>query len=110
MENGGIIIDTPGMKELGMTDKEEGIQTTFQEIFDLSLKCKFPDCKHINEVGCAVLQALNNKIIDKDSFDNFIRIQNEQQRFQATILEKHNKDKAFGKMMKNYKKDIKKIK
>jgi len=108
LENGGIIIDTPGMKELGITDNIEGIKTTFQEIFELSLKCKYPDCKHINVTGCAVIEALNNGIIDKDSLDNFIKIQNEQQRFQTTIVEKHKKDKVFGKMMKNYKKDIKK--
>jgi ribosome biogenesis GTPase / thiamine phosphate phosphatase len=108
LENGGIIIDTPGMKELGMTDNMEGIKTTFQEIFELSLKCKFPDCKHIEETGCAVIEALDNGTIDKDSFDNFIKIQNEQQRFQTTIAEKHKKDKVFGKMLKNYKKDIKK--
>jgi ribosome biogenesis GTPase len=108
LENGGIIIDTPGMRELGMTDNIEGIKTTFQEIFDLSLKCKFPDCKHIDETGCAVIEALNNVTIDKDSLDNFIKIQSEQQRFQTTIVEKHKKDKAFGKMVKNYKKDIKK--
>jgi ribosome biogenesis GTPase / thiamine phosphate phosphatase len=108
LENGGIIIDTPGMRELGMTDSIEGIKTTFQEIFDLSLKCKFPDCKHVDETGCRVIQALDEGTIDKDSLDNFIRIQSEQQRFQATIVEKHKKDKAFGKMLKNYKKDIKK--
>lgn len=108
LENGGIIIDTPGMRELGMTDNIEGIKTTFQEIFDLSLKCKFPDCKHIDETGCAVIEALNNGTIDKDSLDNFIKIQSEQQRFQTTIVEKHKKDKAFGKMAKNYKKNIKK--
>ena len=108
LENGGIIIDTPGMKELGMTDNPEGIKTTFQEIFDLSLKCKFPDCKHIDEIGCAVIQALNNGTIDKDSLDNFKKIQSEQQRFQTSIVEKHKKDKEFGKMVKNYKKDIKK--
>ncbi len=108
LENGGIIIDTPGMRELGMTDNIEGIKTTFQEIFDLSLKCKFPDCKHVDETGCKVIQALDEGTIDRDSLDNFIKIQNEQQRFQATIVEKHKKDKAFGKMLKNYKKDIKK--
>ena len=59
------------MKELGMTDNAEGIKTTFQEIFDISLKCKFPDCKHINETGCAVIEALNNGTIDKDSYDNY---------------------------------------
>jgi len=106
LENGGIIIDTPGMKELGMTDSIEGIKSTFQEIFDLSLRCKFPDCKHIVENGCAVIEALNNGTIDKDSLDNFIKIQNEQRRFQTTIVEKHKKDKVFGKMVKNYKKDI----
>ena len=108
LENGGIIIDTPGMRELGMTDNIEGIKTTFQEILDISLKCKFPDCKHIDETGCAVIEALNIGTIDKDSLDNFIKIQSEQQRFQSTIVEKHKKDKAFGKMVKNYKKDIKK--
>ena len=51
LENGGIIIDTPGMKELGMTDNIEGIKTTFQDLFDLSLQCKFTDCKHIDETG-----------------------------------------------------------
>jgi ribosome biogenesis GTPase len=110
LENGGIIIDTPGMRELGTTDNIRGITTTFQEIFDLSLKCKFTDCKHIDETGCAVIDALARKTIDKDSFDNFIKIQSEQHRFQTTIVEKHKKDKAFGKMVRNYKKDIKKNK
>jgi ribosome biogenesis GTPase len=108
LENGGIIIDTPGMRELGTTDNIRGITTTFQEIFDLSLKCKFTDCKHIDETGCAVIDALAKKTIDKDSFDNFIKIQSEQHRFQTTIVEKHKKDKAFGKMVRNYKRDIKK--
>ena len=107
LENGGIIIDTPGMKELGMTDSTDGINTTFQDIYELSMKCKFTDCKHIDESGCAVIEALNNGEIDRDSLDNFIKIQNEQQRFRTTLVEKHKKDKAFGKMMKNYKKDMK---
>jgi ribosome biogenesis GTPase len=110
LENGGIIIDTPGMRELGITENIEGIKTTFQEIYDLSLKCRFPDCKHINETGCALIESLKNGQIDKDSLDNFIEIQLEQQRFQTSIAERHKKDKEFGKMIKNYKKDIKKNK
>ena len=108
LENGGIIIDTPGMKELGMTDNTEGTKTTFQEIFDVSFKCKFPDCKHINETGCAVIEALNNGSIDKDSYDNYQKIQKEQERFQTTVAEKRKRDKVFGKMIKNYHKDLKK--
>jgi ribosome biogenesis GTPase len=107
LENGGIIIDTPGMRELGMTDNAEGIKTTFQEIYNISLKCKFPDCKHINESGCSVIEALNNGTIDKDTYDNYQKIQKEQERFQTTVAEKRKKDKVFGKMIKNYYKDIK---
>jgi ribosome biogenesis GTPase len=110
LENGGIIIDTPGMRELGITDNIEGIKTTFQEIYSLSLKCKFPDCQHINEKGCAVIEALNKRTIDNNSLDNFKKLQKEQQRFQATVAEKHKKDREFGKMIKNYKKDMKKNK
>jgi ribosome biogenesis GTPase / thiamine phosphate phosphatase len=102
LNSGGIIIDTPGMKELGMTDNAGGITTTFQEIYDTSRRCKFPDCNHINETGCAVIEALENGIIDKDSYDNFRKIQQEQERFQTTVAEKHKKDKMFGKMIKNY--------
>jgi ribosome biogenesis GTPase len=102
LENGGIIIDTPGMKELGMTDNTEGIKTTFQEILNISSSCKFPDCKHINEPGCAVIEALNNGSLDKDSYDNFQKLQKEQERFQTSVSEKRKKDKAFGKMIKNY--------
>ena len=107
LENGGIIIDTPGMKELGITENTEGIITTFQEIVDIALNCKFPDCKHINESGCAVIDALNKGTIDKESYDNYQKILNEQVRFQTTIFEKRKKDKAFGKMIKNYLKDNK---
>jgi len=108
LENGGIIIDTPGMKELGMTDNSEGIKTTFQDIIDISLKCRFPDCRHINEKGCAVIEALDKGVIDRDSFDNFQRMQKEQERFHTTVAEKRKKDKVFGKMIKNYLKDKKK--
>ena len=110
LENGGIIIDTPGMRELGVIDNTEGINTTFQEIYNLSLKCKFPDCRHINETGCAVIEALKNGTIDRDSFDNYQKIQKEQQRFQTSVAERRKKEKEFGKMVKNYKKDMKKNK
>jgi len=102
LENGGIIIDTPGMKELGTTDNADGLNSTFQEIYIISQKCKFPDCKHINETGCAVIEALKAGTIDKDSYENYLKIQKEQERFHTTVAEKRKKDKVFGKMIKNY--------
>jgi len=110
LENGGIIIDTPGMKELGMIENIDGVRTTFEEIFNLSLSCKFPDCTHTMEAGCAILEALNYGSIDKETLENFRRIVREQQRFQSTIAEKRKKDREFGKMAKSILKDKKKEK
>jgi ribosome biogenesis GTPase len=105
MENGGIIIDNPGMRELGITENSAGIKTTFQEIEDLALQCKFSDCTHRNESGCAVLEAVEAKIVDKDSYENYLRMRKEQDRLQITVAEKRRKDKVFGKILKNYYKD-----
>lgn len=110
LENGGIIIDTPGMRELGVIENQDGIKTTFEDIFSLSLNCKFPDCSHINEPGCAVLEALENGIIDRHTLENYRKIEREQQRFQTTIAEKRKKDKEFGKMIKSVLKEKKKNK
>ena len=110
LENGGIIIDTPGMRELGITENMEGIQSTFQEIFSLSLKCKFPDCTHVNESGCAIIEALDKGIIDKATLDNYKKIRREQQRFQTSNAEKRKKDREFGRMYKSIMKEKKKNK
>ena len=108
LENGGIIIDNPGMKELGMTEDEEGINTTFHAITDLERECRYMDCKHINESGCAVIEAVKNGLLNKGAYDNYLKMHKEQQRFQASAAEKHKKDRAFGKMLKNYHKDLNK--
>jgi ribosome biogenesis GTPase len=110
LEGGGIIIDTPGMKELGVTNNLTGIKTTFEEIFNLTLRCKFPDCTHTKETGCAVLEALDRKVIDIHSLENFKKIQREQQRFQITVAEKHKKDMEFGRYAKSVVKEKKKSK
>jgi len=106
LENGGIIIDTPGMKELGIADSANGLEITFDLIVSHSQNCRFKDCTHTNEVGCNVIEAVNNGEIDKDSYDNYIKLQREKAHYESTIAEKRKKDKAFGKLIKNYFKDI----
>lgn len=106
MENGGIIIDTPGMRELGIADSANGLETTFDLIVSLSQKCRFKDCTHTNEIGCNVIASVNNGEIDKDSYDNYNRLQREKAHYESTIAEKRKKDKVFGKLLKNYHKDV----
>lgn len=106
LDNGGIVIDTPGMRELGMTDDAEGISTTFHDIDQLSVNCRFPDCRHTEEDGCAVIKALNDGTIDRESYENYLRLIREQERYQSTVAEKRKRDKQFGKMLKNYHKEM----
>jgi ribosome biogenesis GTPase len=106
LENGGILIDNPGMREVGIADAGSGLEITFDLIFRLSKDCKFKDCTHTNEIGCAVLEAVENGDIDPASYENYRKMEREKVHFEATIAEKRKRDKEFGKIMKNYKKDI----
>jgi ribosome biogenesis GTPase / thiamine phosphate phosphatase len=100
LENGAMMIDTPGMRELGVTESEAGIQTTFQDIYQLTLECRLPSCTHTSEKGCAVTQALDEGKIDKASLENFRKMVREQEHFSATIAEKRKKDRDTGKLYK----------
>jgi ribosome biogenesis GTPase / thiamine phosphate phosphatase len=106
LENGGILIDNPGMREVGIADTTGGLETTFDMILRLSVHCRFKDCAHVNEKGCAVLEAVENGEIDSASYENYLKLEREKAHFESTIEEKRKKDKDFGKMLKNYKKDI----
>lgn len=110
LENGGIIIDTPGMRELGVISNTEGVFTTFEEIFNLALKCKFTDCSHTGESGCAILKALDNGELDKETLENFRKIQREQSRFQTTLAEKRRRERETGRLYKSIVKEKKKSK
>jgi ribosome biogenesis GTPase / thiamine phosphate phosphatase len=108
LENGGILIDNPGMREVGITDSTGGLEITFDMIYKLSQRCRFKDCTHIHETGCAVVEAVENGEIDKASYENYLRMEKEKSFFESTVEERRKKEKTFGKIMKNYKKDIKK--
>jgi ribosome biogenesis GTPase len=106
LENGGILIDNPGMRDVGIVDNANGLATTFDMIYSHSQNCKFKDCKHINEIGCSVLEAVENGKIDKSSYENYLKMEREKIHFESTVVERRKKDKNFGKMLKNYKKDM----
>lgn len=108
LENGGILIDNPGMREVGITDTSGGLENTFDSIIHLAQNCRFKDCTHTSEIGCAVTDAVEKGEIDKKSYENYLKMEREKAHFESTIEERRKKDKEFGKVMKNYKKDMKK--
>jgi len=106
LETGGVLIDNPGMREVGIADTESGLENTFGKIYQFAEKCKYRDCTHINESGCAVLEALEKGDIEKGSYENYMKMQKEKAHFESTIAERKKKGKQFGKIVKNYKKII----
>lgn len=103
LNNGGILIDNPGMREVGITDSSEGLAITFNEIVELSKNCKFKDCTHTTEHKCAVRKAVENGELDEAAYENFLKMEREKEHFESTIAEKRKKDKEFGKLVKQFK-------
>jgi len=107
LENGAIIIDNPGMRELGIISNESGISSTFNEIEELSDQCRYKDCTHTVEAGCAVLEALERGEISEERYNNFIKIYKESLYNEMSYVEKRQKDKKWGKFFNSAMKAIK---
>ena len=107
LKNGAMIIDTPGMRELGNFAVDTGIDGTFDEITELSQQCRYNDCSHTQEQGCAILAALNEGTISQERYQNFIKLNKESAFYEMSYLEKKRKDKKFGKYVKSVLKEKK---
>ena len=100
LKNGAIIIDTPGMRELGSMSVSTGIDETFSEIIELTHNCKFSNCSHTNEKGCAILSAIKSGEVSEERYKNYIKMKNESAFNDMSYSEKRKKDKDFGKLIK----------
>jgi ribosome biogenesis GTPase len=105
---GGIIIDTPGMRELQLLNAQEGIEKTFSEIDALAAQCRFHDCQHGNEPGCAVREAVKRGELDPERLASFNKLTKElrytETRYDKNAaLERKRTDKIANKAMKHYK-------
>ena len=107
LKNGAMIIDTPGMRELGNFAVDTGIYGTFDEITELSNQCRYNDCSHTQEQGCSILAALKDGIISQERYQNFIKLNKESAFYEMSYLEKKRKDKKFGKFVKSVLKEKK---
>ena len=104
LEGGSLIIDTPGMRELGNIGADSGIETSFSDITALTEHCRFRNCTHTNEDGCAVTHAVENGQLDHKRYLSFLKLHRESEHNKMSYLEKRRKDKKFGKMVKQVKK------
>jgi ribosome biogenesis GTPase len=107
LRDGAMVIDTPGMRELGNIAVDVGIDGTFDEMAELSKECRYSDCSHIQEQGCAILAALKEGTISQERYQNFVKLHKESAYHEMSYLEKRRKDKKFGKFVKSVMKEKK---
>jgi len=96
------IIDTPGMRELQLSNAEQGIEQTFMDIIELSQRCKFSDCSHNNEPGCAIKSALSSGVLTRSHLANYLKLLKEDEFLKRRDIGAHAEkqhERAFFKMI-----------
>jgi len=100
LPHGGWLIDTPGMRELQLVDVGDALSDVFSEVTALAAGCRFSDCSHESEPGCAVQSAIDEGRLDAGRLRRYRKLQSEDRRNSESIAERRSRDKGFGKMIK----------
>ncbi len=108
LDNGALLIDTPGMRELGMIAVGASIDDSFSDIHELSKDCRFNDCTHTMEVGCAILTAVQSGELSEERYQSYMKLMKESEFHQMSYVERRKKDRQFGRMIKTAMKQIRK--
>ena len=101
LEQGGLLIDMPVMRELGMLGASEDIDDSFADTREYSKNCRFADCTHTNEPGCAVRRAIAQDELHAEHFHNYLKLKKESEFHEMSYLEKRQKDRAFGQFVRS---------
>lgn len=101
LPSGGVLVDNPGMRELQLPACEEGMADLFDDIFQLANECRFNDCHHQGDAGCAIEAAVEAGDLDERRFHNFMKLNAEQAHNSRTLAERRQRDREFGKMIKS---------
>lgn len=105
LNQGSMLIDTPGMRELGLLGVTEGVNQGFEDIIELSMACRYADCSHTQESGCAVLTAIAQGELAEAHYSNYLKLRKESEHYEMSYLDKRKKDRAFGRFVKTVKKN-----
>ncbi|WP_428772620.1 ribosome small subunit-dependent GTPase A [Vibrio sp.] len=108
MPSGGVLIDTPGMRELQLTECADGVAETFSDIEQLAERCRFSDCEHSSEPGCAVTAAIESGDLDSRRLDNYRKLKREQARNSTSLAEQRAKHRQQTKLYKSIQNDSRK--
>lgn len=105
LDNGGIVIDTPGMREIQINSSEDTVDLTFKDIEELMTKCKFTNCNHKRDKGCAVKEAIRNGSLSRKRYESYIKMKKE-----ARYVEKKMNQKLTDEVSKRRLTEIERVK
>lgn len=106
LKAGGWLLDTPGMRELQIADAGDGVEQVFAEIAEVASRCRFADCRHEGEPGCAVEAALADGSIDPERLRRYRKLVAEDARNSESVHERRRRERVFGKLIKSVKADM----
>ena len=104
LDNGAMLIDTPGMRELGLLGASDAVEDSFSDIHELSLTCRFSNCTHTQEPGCAVRSAIETGDLSEDRYQSYLKLKKETEYHDRSYVEKRKKDRDFGRFIKSVQK------
>lgn len=104
MNESGILIDTPGVREFGLTTDHPDSLAEMLDISHYAQSCRFKDCTHTQEPGCAVLEAVNNGILDRKIYESYLKLRREARHFSSSEYERRKRGKSFSKLIDEIKK------
>lgn len=107
LNQGAMLIDTPGMRELGLLGASDGVNAGFEDLVGLSANCRYVDCSHEHEPGCAIRAAIESGELGEDRYSSYLKLKKESDYYGMSYLDKRRKDRAFGRFIKSAKKHMK---
>lgn len=104
LDQGAMLIDTPGMRELGILGAADGVDTGFEDFAALAANCRFADCSHEHEPGCAVRAAVEAGELSEHRYASFLKLKKESEYHEMSYRDRRRKDRALGRFMNSAKK------
>jgi ribosome biogenesis GTPase len=108
LEGGALVIDNPGLRELGILGAESGMGDRFSDIVAIASECRYRNCNHTSEPGCAVREAIEAGEIGREHYENYLKLRKESEFYEMSYAERRKKDRDFGKYIRSAKKDLEK--
>ncbi len=101
LPTGGVLVDNPGVREFQLRECEDGVADLFEDVSDIIAACKFSNCEHNGEPGCAVLAAIESGALDERRFASFQKLQEEQARNARTLAMRREREQKLGQSYKS---------